>query len=181
MSYPRCLVTVSASITNPMTLDELKAQLAQKQRALQDYIDNDLKDEMGIIAVEHYKDSFRNQGFTDSHLEKWQEVKRRVPGNPWYGHSGQTGRVSLERTTAPILHGETRELSQATRYIKTARGVRILNEKPYARVHNEGLPAKVYGKTPFTMPRRQFFGPSRMMVSKIKSAIKDSFKRILTT
>lgn len=133
---------------------------------------SDIKDIMGVEAVNHFRESFDNEGFTDEVLNPWKEVERRKPESPWYGHSGQTGRFSPERTTAPILTGETGELKAATRYKYIPGGVRISNEKPYAAVHQFGLPAKIYGKKSFTMPTRPFIGKSKALVRKIEDKIK---------
>lgn len=141
---------------------------------------NDIKDIAGREAVRHFKQSFDNEGFTDERLDPWRDVKRRDPDSPWYGHSGQTGKFSLERTTAPILTGETRELRNATRYTHTPTGVRILNDKPYARIHQEGGKAYVYGKTPFVMTPRPFIGYSKVLMTRIKDKIKRELIRIVT-
>ena len=133
---------------------------------------SDIKDIMGVEAVNHFRKSFDNEGFTDEILNPWKEVERRKPDSPWYGHSGQTGRFSPERTTASILTGETGELKAATRYKYIPGGVRISNEKPYAAVHQFGLPAKIYGKKSFTMPARPFIGKSKALVRKIEDKIK---------
>lgn len=142
---------------------------------------DDIKDIIGVEAVNHYKQSFANQGFTDKVLNPWQDVQRRNPSSNWYGHSGQTGRFSAARTTAPILSGETRELQNAITYRRTAAGVRVSNDKPYARVHNYGGRAKIYGKKEIQMPQRRFIGPSAVMIQNINAKIKREFIRILKT
>lgn len=140
---------------------------------------SDIKDIMGVEAVNHFRESFDNEGFTDEILNPWKEVERRKPESPWYGHSGQTGRFSPERTTALILTGETGELKAATRYKYIPGGVRISNEKPYAAVHQFGLPAKIYGKKLFTMPARPFIGKSKALVRKIEDKIKRQLINII--
>ena len=140
---------------------------------------SDIKDIMGVEAVNHFRESLDNEGFTDEILNPWKEVERRKPESPWYGHSGQTGRFSPERTTALILTGETGELKAATRYKYIPGGVRISNEKPYAAVHQFGLPAKIYGKKLFTMPARPFIGKSKALVRKIEDKIKRQLINII--
>ena len=162
-----------------MDISELAKALPQKMAEAERYIEQDLPDEIGVVAVEHFKENFRLEGYVDELLQPWQEVKRRAPSSPWFGRSGQTGKYRPERASAPILHGETRELANATRYTRITNGVRILNEKPYAAVHNEGLPAKVFGKTPFTMPKRPFIGPSKALFKKLNQDIKERLMEIL--
>lgn len=161
-----------------MKLEDFARHFPDKLARLNDFVNgSDIKDLAGVEAVNHFQSSFDNEGFTDDVLQPWAEVKRRQAGSPWYGHSGQLGRYSDERTRAPILSGETRELRNAIRYVHTPYGVRILNEKPYAAVHNQGGLAYVYGKVPFNVTARTFIAPSKMLMS----TISDKIKRVITT
>lgn len=140
---------------------------------------NDIKDIIGTEAVNHYKESFQNEGFTDETLNPWKDVKRRDPKSPWYGHSGQTGKFSAARTTAKVLTGETRELQNSITYERIPGGARIKSDKPYAAVHQFGGLAKIYGKKSFNMTPRPFIGKSAVMVRKINDKIKKEFARLL--
>jgi len=163
-----------------MDANELAEKFKARQKELEDFVTGDaIKDIAGVEAVSHFKESFVNEGFTDESLQKWPNVKRRNPESEWYGHSGQTGKFSSARTTAKILTGETGELREATTYTKTATGVRVYNEKPYAKVHNFGGMAKVYGKKAFQMLARPFIGKSAVLVGKIRTEIKERIKEIL--
>lgn len=163
-----------------MDISELAKAFPAKIDKLKEFVQgNDIKDIAGVEAVNHYKASFDNEGFTDKTLNPWKDVKRRDSDSPWYGHSGQTGKFSAERTSAPILTGETKELRNATRYTYTPNGVRILNEKPYAKIHQEGGTAYVYGKTPFVMTPRPFIGQSKVMMDNIKDKINRQLIKIL--
>ncbi|MDD7438590.1 MAG: phage virion morphogenesis protein [Bacteroidales bacterium] len=147
--------------------------MEKKQQELQEFMRSQaLKDIVGTEAVNHYKRSFEDEGFTDETLNPWKEVERRNPESPWFGHSGQTGKFSLERTSAPILSGETGELKNAIRYTYLPDGVRVSNSAPYAAVHQYGLPAKIYGKKPFTMTPRPFIGRSKALKRNIEDKIK---------
>lgn len=162
-----------------MDIKDFAKAFPEKMRRIDRLVRTDVPDIIGVEAVNHYKASFDNQGFTDEVLNPWKEVKRRDPSSPWFGHSGQTGRFSQERTTAPILSGETRELRNAIRYVKIPGGARVMNEKPYAAVHQFGLPAKVYGKKPFVMPRRKFIGRSVVLMSNINNKIQREIVKII--
>jgi len=163
-----------------MDINELARRFPEKIKELENFVKGeDIKDLAGVEAVKHYKESFANEGFTDENLQKWPDVKRRDPNSPWYGHSGQTGKFSQTRTLAKILNGETGELKEATTYSKTATGVRVYNEKPYASVHNFGGMAKVYGKKTFQMLARPFIGKSSALIGNIKTEIKNRIKDIL--
>ncbi len=158
--------------------------LAEQFRKRKEEINNflrgsDIRTIIGVEAVNHYQESFANEGFTDKHLVKWKDVQRRNTFSKWYGHSGQTGKFSNARTTANILTGETGELMNAIRFAPTARGVEIINAKKYARVHNFGGMAKIYGKKPFMMTPRPFMMPSAVLNDKIRSKILRELKRRL--
>lgn len=140
---------------------------------------DDIKDIVGTEAVNHYKESFQNEGFTDETLNPWKDVKRRNPASPWYGHSGQTGKFSAARTNAKILTGETRDLQNSITYTHIPGGARISSDKPYASVHQFGGLAKIYGKKEFQMTPRPFIGKSAVMIKNINAKIKREFRRIL--
>ena len=162
-----------------MNLSDLRDRLRRKADDIRQYLEGDAKHIVGQTAVDHFRKSFDDQGYTDEPLNPWQEVERRKPESPWYGHSGETGRYSPERTKAPILTGETGELQEAIRYAPIPGGVRVSDEKPYGHIHNYGGPTKVYGKTPFVMPRRQFMGPSKALTRQLKERITRDLTRIL--
>ncbi len=165
-----------------MDIKEFARRFPQKMQKIREFTSGDaIKDILGVEAVNHYKQSFADEGFTDEVLNPWKDVKRRDPKSKWYGHSAQTGKFSNERASAKILTGETKELCNAIKYRRIENGVRISNEKPYASVHNYGGRAKIYGKKEFQMPERQFIGKSAVMVTNIKSKIKKEFVRILNS
>lgn len=165
-----------------MNIKDFSRQFADKIDKIKEFTrGEDIKDILGTEAVNHFRESFQNQGFTDETLNPWKDVKRRDPASPWYGHSGQTGRFSNARTTAKILSGETRELQNAITYRRIPGGARIVNEKPYASVHQYGGRAKIYGKKEFQMTPRPFMGKSAVLVRNINDKIKREFIRILKT
>ncbi len=45
--------------------------LQKKLKAAQDYLRKDVKKVIGVEAVNFYKKSFRDEGFTDKNLTKW--------------------------------------------------------------------------------------------------------------
>ncbi len=164
-----------------MDIQEFARQFPQKMKELTDFVEgDDIKDIMGTEAVNHFKGSFENEGFTDEVLNPWQDVERRDPDSSWYGHSGQTGKYSNARTTAKILTGETRELRESISYSKTERGARIRNGTPYAAVHQFGLQAKIYGKKVFQMIARPFMGKSVILKQNIESKIYKRIKEIIS-
>lgn len=148
---------------------------------------------MGVIALDHFDKSFKNQGFTDSSLQPWRKTQ-----------SGKTNTFG-RRPSQSILIKSGRLRRGTRRATVNSRFVRIVNDVPYAEVHNEGfkgtvkVPAhtrdvktfsyniktrsrnkKPVGKREvpvrlhtrkMNMPRRRFMGKSRMMNADIEKMI----------
>lgn len=155
-----------------MKIEDFSNALQGKLQEVQQFLDKRALDVVGTEAVKHYKKSFDNEGFTDEVINPWKEVRRRDPNSSWYGHISTPPYFSAPRTTDEVLTGETGELKNAIQYKYIPGGVRISNEKPYAAVHQYGLPAKIYGKKAFTMPARPFIGKSKALVRNIEDKIK---------
>jgi len=99
-----------------MDIEEFSEKFGDKMAEMKAYLEGgDVRELMAGLAIEHTEENFRLEGYVDEVLNPWREVKRRDPSSPWYGHSGQTGRPSSERTRAKILHGETRLKSYQVR------------------------------------------------------------------
>jgi phage virion morphogenesis protein len=163
-----------------MNIDDFVKQFPQKIKEIVDYTKSDkLKRRIGVLAENHFKESFHNEGFTDQNLEPWKDVKRRDPKSGWYGFSGQSLKFSEAQTSSKILSGETKELHQSIAYETLPNGVRIKSDKPYAAVHQFGLTAKVFGKHAFTMPARPFIGRSKVLIENIERAIVEDLKEIV--
>lgn len=124
---------------------------------------------IGIEAVNHFKQSFRDGGFTDYHLEKWKERKKAI----------DSGRGILVKT------GALRKSIRVLRITNTSVTVGVDgNIIPYAEIHNEGGTAHrrafsykrgrrmVYVKAHGAKyPKRQFIGNSIELNRKIKRRV----------
>lgn len=76
---------------------------------------------MGVYAINHYKKSFRDEGFTDDSLVRWQKRKKK---------RDDKGRGILTKS------GRLRRSLVAKKMGRYA--VRINSNVPYAVIHNEG-------------------------------------------
>lgn len=156
-----------------MNIDEFAKIFPDKIEEITAFVQGDaIKDIIGDEAVNHFKQSFVNEGFTDKTLEKWPEVERRKPESTWYKKGANAGRK--------ILSGQTKELQDSTSYTYIADGVRVTNATVYASVHQFGEPANVFGKKPFTMKARPFIGRSEVMMQKINNEILSEIKTIIS-
>jgi len=165
----------------------------QKLERLRRYFEDEVQQRIGVESVNHFKESFENQGFTDRSLQKWEEVERRKPESPWYGFkykgtAQRPGRRSRGRgytnyspaaTKRPILSGETQNLMSGIRWRANGRSVEVTASTPYAQVINEGGTIKVFGKGTAKMPQRQFMGKSSALNKKIEQKIIKDLKRIM--
>lgn len=127
----------------------------------------EMVDTMGNYAINHFKQSFRDEGFTDEGLEKWQQRKR-----------SDRGRYAEKAGNRAILT-KTGKLRRSLVAKKLGRyAVRINSNLPYANVHNEGLRSG-RGKG-FVMKKRQFVGYSgrlnRKIIAKLDSKIQAIFR-----
>jgi len=141
-----------------------------------------------VTALNFFQDSFRKQGWED------------VTFAPWAGRKDASGTGRAILTNTSYLQNELR-ITQAT-----ARTVKIVNDAPYAAIHNEGgvvsmritpkmrkfFWAKFYetkktkwkymalmrkNQLTFKMPKRQFMGHSKMMMEQMDTWL---LKQILT-
>lgn len=157
------------------------------------YMENTAPTIMGVEAVNHFKDSFANQGFTDRSLEKWKEVERRKEGR-WKGFQygstvarpGSKKRNPNSQTNyspaaekRDILTGTTLELMNGIDWQKTATGVKVYATAAYAKIHNQGGPMTIFGSKSSTMPKRQFIGKSEVLRNKLSKMIINDLHKIL--
>jgi phage gpG-like protein len=169
----------------------------RKLSKLAHYLDNGIYTIVGVEAVNHFRKSFENEGFTDTSLEKWSDVKRRDPSSPWFGYSYGSGvsvpndhpkrkgaksdwkqrkqnaatHYSPTAGKTKILHSQKNELKDSLKWVRMGNAVRITAAGAYAQLLNEGGPMKIFGKKATTMPKRQFMGPSKVLKEKIESEI----------
>ena len=112
-------------------------------------------DAAGVMAVNHFKKSFRDGGFTDESLETWKPRKRAERGK---------NRAVL------VKSGRLRRSLRSKKFGVLA--VKIMTDVPYAKIHNNGE-----GK----MPKRQFIGYSgklnRSIIAFIDKKIKAQFNK----
>ena len=158
-----------------MTPEEHLKQLRETSEAFRQWFDSKLPDIVGVEAVDFFKESFQNEGFTDEAFEPWSDVKRRT--NPT-----RTDRAAASRK---ILTGATGDLGRSIEYTPAPGEVRITSDttsvgsgKDYAAAHNEGTNTAGRNRS-VTIPKRQFMGKSKTLDDKIGEITEDEAKRIL--
>lgn len=111
------------SSTDPKII-ERKVIALKKQLELE--VNDHLPRKVGILAVQHFKQNFREEGFVHGGLRPWQKSKRQL--------SGGKGASSRYKT----LTSARNHLMSSIEAHPTRGAVSIKNAVPYARIHNEG-------------------------------------------
>lgn len=157
-----------------MDANELKIRLTELAAKLKVEINDRLPIVAGKMAVDFFKKSFNNEGFTDQTYERWPEVKRR-----------QDPRIRGARATRKILTGDTGDLGESITYqIRTPGEVVIKAEAynprgfNYAPVHNQGVTDAGRNRN-VVIPKRQFIGPSKTLEKEIEKEIDRKIRDIL--
>lgn len=156
-----------------MTVNELNQYFDRLTDDLNNALKEDLPDLIGTEAVNHFKEGFQNEGFTDQALEKWPEVKRRQGKN--------SGADALRK----ILTGKTGNLAESITYIKEPDRV-VIYANPmntgaasnYAAAHNFGTNNAGRGHNT-VIPQRKFLAHSQMLNQKIVGRIERYIKSMM--
>jgi len=162
-------------------ISQLTKDLKREARKIERVLDKKAAREIGLMAVDVYKGSFKKQKFNDSGASPWEQVKRRENSSGWYGFKlGQNQRrpgakrkrrpgtktnFSRPRTTNAILHGSGSSNLRDSIFLKTARPdkIEIANDAPYAEVQNNGGYIKVFGRSRARIPGRKFMGHNKLV------------------
>ncbi len=163
-----------------MTPEQLEQIIKKKLEQIKQVKKEVVPHIIGKEAVQHYEQSFANEGFTDKTLKKWKDVKRRDPKSPWYGFQlGNKNNFSPTRASDKILTGSSKELQNSIRYVVKTDRVTVSTDKPYAAVHQFGLNSKIFGKKTFKQTPRPFIGKSEVLEKKITQKIEDKLNKII--
>lgn len=179
-------------------------KIEQNLRRLQGYMQRDAPRIVGTEAVNHFKRSFDEQGFTDLSRIPWKASKRTRSESPWYGfeagartrvpasHPRRRGKGKYKaRKANPItnyspaatkrktLSGRTGDLHDSIQYAIEEGAVRVYSDIPYATIHNQGGISSVFGRKNTYMPARQFIGPSIKLQARTKHIILKDIDRIV--
>lgn len=155
-----------------LTPEQFKAKIDRGIVNMQRLTDRQLPVVIGKAAVDHFKESFDNQGWE---RKPWKEVNRRTPGTKAYNYNS---RKHPTRLTRGILIGDHGNLKRSIQYDPQPSKVEITSDLPYARVHNKGLMAGRKGSE-FKMPKRQFIGRDKELDQIVKKEISSAMKQIL--
>jgi phage gpG-like protein len=150
-----------------MTLHEFETKMTEKMNEIRDFSDNIAPAIVGNAAVEFYKKSFINEGFTDRTLEKWKPLKR--PKRP-KRHKGQDVPTKILVEDKHLSRSLKRDIEKG----KATVHAEALSGKGfnYAPVHN-------WGDDKINVPQRMFVGPSDTLEEQIKEKLEKEVGKIL--
>jgi len=163
-------------------LNDFSNRLQRNLKAIKKLLNGDLQRIVKREGLNHFEESFTNQGFTDKKLVKWYPRK---PPDKQFRKDGKAlksykkwssknkGRAILVGHRSDVKGGHLKD-SITARIQGTA--VIFSTDKPYAQVHNEG--GKAGRGAGFTMKKRQFLGKSDVLIGNIKAKITNELNKV---
>ena len=116
----------SSSLNSFLTMDAKEIQ--KRIVRLKDDIEREVRDRLprkvGIVAVNHFKQNFRDAGWRDDGLHPWKTTQRQREGGPDAKYTPLTSRRD--------------HLMRSIQYSSQAGQVTVTNPVPYAPIHNNG-------------------------------------------
>lgn len=109
-----------------MDIKEFSKLLRTKQKEIDTLMRRKMPIRVGNMAKRHYQDNFRKSGFVDGGLHPWPKTKRQMVGG-----------TSAASQHGPLLSNRN-HLFNAVRYVPGDYRVKIVNDVPYAPIHNWG-------------------------------------------
>lgn len=136
---------------------------------------------IGVEGIKFIKKNFRDQGFNDTGIKKWEKRKttdkngRDLTRYSRGRNAGNITRFGLRNADRAILvghdtGGDKLINSFKSNIIKASNQVHFSSHKKYAARHNEGLDG---------MKKRQFMGKSRYLDGQISQKIKKELDKLL--
>ncbi|MDR1737987.1 MAG: phage virion morphogenesis protein [Candidatus Symbiothrix sp.] len=162
-----------------MTVEEFAAQCARWSAALEEAVDSRIPHEMGVKAIELYRENFDRQGYFG---ERWDPRK-----------------VAKNAPHATKILQQSKALVNSMRVVSEGGGeVVIESDLPYSRIHNEGgvirqtvtdkqrrwmgANLKASKKTgsvlEITIPKRQFMGDHPTLREELAKEVKEVLEEI---
>jgi phage gpG-like protein len=163
-------------------LNDFAKRLQQQHNAIKKLLNGDLQRIVKREGLNHFEESFDNQGFTDKTLKKWEprkppDKKEKKKGGELKSYSKwkskNKGRALLVGHRSDVKGGHLKD-SITARIQGTS--VIFSTDKPYAKVHNEG--GKAGRGAGFTMKKRQFLGKSDVLINNIKGKITREIQKV---
>lgn len=161
-------------------MDQFQRDIERQTRELQEFMEHDLLDIIETEGLNHFEESFDNEGFTDGALKKWEPRKTtdkkgkditRYRTNK-VGKKGNLNSYGRKNEGRAILTGHNTGGNKLRNSLKAKQidsGVEFSSDKEYAQAHNEGEGH---------LPKRQFMGASKELDKKIIKKVDNTLDKI---
>jgi len=161
-------------------MDDFERDIIKQAEELEQFMQNDLLDIIEVEGLNHFEESFDNEGFTDTSLKKWKArktVDKRGRDITKYrtnkvGKRGDLNSYGRKNEGRAILTGHNtggNKLRNSLKANQVTEGVEFNTDKEYAQAHNEGEG---------DMPKRQFIGESKQLDKKIIKKVDKTLDKI---
>ncbi len=188
-----------------MDKNQFKDAIGKIEAQILDEVQSKLPRKVGIIAVNHFRQNFRDAGFINNGIKPWQKTKRQMDNGS-------------DASYTPLTSGRNHLMSSVQMKVGVGE-VTIENNVPYAAIHNDGgsvettvtkkmrkyawsrvyaiagkdklpkeLPPEALkwkrlaltkkSKLRINIPKRQFIGDSKELTDKVNKAIVESLEKI---
>ncbi len=107
-----------------MDAKEIRKRIERVKDDIEREVQQRLPKKVGIVAVNHFKQNFRDAGWRDDGLHSWKTTRRQKEGGPDSKYSPLTSRRD--------------HLMRSIQYSSQPGQVTVTNPVPYASIHNEG-------------------------------------------
>jgi phage gpG-like protein len=143
--------------------------------------------DVGNTAKTFFRQAFVKQGFEDKSVVRWQKRKvfeKKGRGKFAKNDDGKRDKSVVRSVKAGrgilVKSGDLQKSIIRNPENRAALTVKISTDLDYAKIHNDGLMGKAWGKHPFKMPKRQFMGDSYNLNEKVKAVIVKRLDKIFT-
>ena len=161
-------------------MDHIPEDIKRQAEELQEFIENDLLDIVEVEGLNHFEESFENEGFTDTSLVKWEKRKTtnrggrdltvyRTNRRGKAGRLNSFGQKNKGRQTLTGHGSGGNKLRNSGRANKIKGAIQFIWDKEYAERHNEGTDG---------MTKRQFVGESKVVNNKIDEQVEQNLNKI---
>jgi phage gpG-like protein len=160
--------------------DNMEEDIMKMVNELEEFFNNDALDIIEVEGLNSIKETFENEGFTDTSLVKWKKRKtkdKKGRDKTKYrtnrvGKIGRLNKFGSNNEGRPVLTGHKTgadKLRNSYRAKKLKNGVEFHTDKEYAEIHNEGKDG---------MEKRQHVGESEILNKAIKKKMDQQLDKI---
>lgn len=151
-----------------MDVNQFLNLLQQKASEINNMMMRTMPIKAGAIAKAHFQENFRKGGFVNNGLQSWKPAKR------------LSAKRKSARNNYKTLLSSRNHLFSSIRYESGVGEVKIINDVPYAKIHNEGGTVTIPARTAVLAFRRIKSGKDKGRTRFTKNTAKAHFAQKAT-